>query len=192
MITSRTDLEISSQLDDLRPLLSEWLDLYSRACGEFPQVRDQYYLEQTLTGLIVAAGWSVGVPSVLEARVRRRIGSDNRGGRADVLLKIDGAVTALEAKIHWFNDRGGFEEVIAKLKEAHSDAKCLDKDLFARRLGICFGVIENGPTSLEQLIESSMSRARDEQVDILALSSMPSEVESVQYPGCLILGRIVG
>jgi hypothetical protein len=135
-------------VDYIGPLLKEWLDLFSIVSARFPQTRERYYFEQTLTGLLVAAGWRINVPGISEARVRKGLAANSRNGRADILLELNGILTAFEAKICWFDDNGGFEGVLGKLEDACSEAAWSDRDVDIRRLGICFGVFQRGGTPM--------------------------------------------
>jgi hypothetical protein len=185
-------MELTYRSEYLRPLLKEWSKLYSEVCKQFPQDGNAYYLEQSLSTLLVAAAWRIEVPGVTEVRVKRAYGGESRSGRADVFVKLDGEVTAIEAKICWFNDDGGLEETLARLRDACLDAASIDKNVAPRRIGLCFGIIERGTTPVAKLLEVSMQRARQENVDILVFAASPDEsLSTARYPGCLALGCVV-
>jgi len=103
-----TGLEVSKDAEDIRGLLHEFLQLYSLAALTFPQTRGRWYVEQSLTSLLVAAGWRLNIPCLAEAKTQRSGIAGDRDGRADVLMSLGGALTAFESKIHWFNDLGSF------------------------------------------------------------------------------------
>ncbi|MEK7438471.1 MAG: hypothetical protein AAB150_16475 [Pseudomonadota bacterium] len=190
MSTWNTGVDVSERAADLRPLLNEWVNLYSLACETFPQTRERWYVEQTLAGLIVAAGWHLDIRGISEVKTDRIGPANNRKGRADVVLDMTGTSTAFEAKIYWFNDPGGFETVLGKLEDACSEASSLEAAVADRRFGVSFGVMEKGGVPIEPLLQGSLARARDAALDFVAWSALITSQETVRYPGCLAIGRL--
>jgi len=190
MRTWHTGVEVSERTADLRPLLNEWVKLYSLACDTFPQTKERWYVEQTLAGLIVAAGWRLDIRGISEVKTDRLGPVNTRKGRADVVLDVTGTSTAFETKIYWFNNPGGLETVLGKLEDACSEASSLEAAVAARRIGVSFGVMEKGGVPIERLLQDSLARVHGAAHDFVAWSALIPSHKTVHYPGCLAIGRL--
>lgn len=191
MNRSTSGLVLSDPVADMQPLLDQWLKLYARSAAVFPQNRELWYVEQSLTALLVASAWTLGIPAVGEAKSQRVRLSRNSNGRIDMLVQFNNGPTAVECKIYWFNNMGGFETVLGKLEDAESDCRSIDSSFSGRRLALCYGVLEKGGDDIEDLLGSAINRSKVEGIDIIAWSIDASSPDSVQYPGCIVLGRVV-
>ncbi len=184
-------LVLADRVSDMRPMFDQWLRLYEQSNAVFPQTRELWYVERGLTALLVASAWNRELPAVGEVKSKRVRESGTGYGHIDAIIQLVGGLTAVEAKTHWFDDIGAFETVLGQLRAAESDARSIDPAFVGRRLALCFAVLQKGGLELQGLLSKAIDRAKSEQLDVLAWILDTSSPASVQYPGCLLLGRLV-
>ena len=183
-------LVLSERVTDARSLLDQWLTLYDRSNTAFPQTREVWYVEQTLTALMVAASWAVDIPAVGEVRSKRVRASGPSGGRVDVLVQLPDGRAAIEAKIHWFDNVDAFEAVLGNLEAAEIDARSVDPNFAGRRLALCSGVLEKGNSDLAKLLDLAINKATSMRLDVVAWVFSVVTPEVVRFPGGIVLSRV--
>ena len=190
-MTIISGVELTSAAQKLENIFGQWVKIYLSTHELFPQSEDVWYLEPTLTTMLVAAAWRCDVAAVGEVRSRRFRGGARSDGRIDCMLQISGRQVAVEAKIRWFDSVDGFDSVLGKLNDAEGDALSIDPSFQGQRLAICYGVIERRATDLSALLKSVLEKARGNSCDVLLWCLEDPTKNSSLYPGCVVIGKII-
>jgi len=171
----------------LKPAIKTWVDRVREIAQTFPQKEEEYYLEQTLTGLLAGTAWSYGIRAITEVRVKRTgMDREKNNGRLDLLLSTDKHRVAIEAKIQWDWTLIP-ENALAELQNACSEVASIEGDIADTRLGMLFFV--PWPTSEDQ-------RKQLSKVIVPCLSKMLVEAKAgyynatLPYPGAMLFAKM--
>jgi hypothetical protein len=180
-------IDVEPSANDLRPLLEQWLTNFERACEAFPQTEDAWYVERTLSSLLSAASWQLGVPSIIEAKAKR---PGTQHPKLDLLLHAETGAIAIEGKIAHIPYPDDVHRVKDALAEAVSDAASVEHRLAKRYFGVSFGVLEQQvpETDLAEVLWLAVQEARN-------IEPRPSLIAWVlldhdaRYRGCVVAAR---
>ncbi|MSQ59490.1 MAG: hypothetical protein EXR36_07565 [Betaproteobacteria bacterium] len=150
----------SGKPDGLEPVIQKWAELYENLDGAFPQSADSNYLEISLVGLLATAAWMEDIPANAEWPLIK--GDQTRRGRGDLLLKLSGRPTAIEAKIDWYGNLDKFDHILGNLRNAHQNATSIPEQVVENRYGVCFAVLEKQDPSSEELLDHAKAQMQEE------------------------------
>jgi hypothetical protein len=185
-------IEVAPRLKRFSPILEEWQSLIAQSALEFPQTEGSWYNERTLGGLLSAATWRRGIPSIVEAKTARRAATERNGaGHLDVLMRIDGRLAAFELKTKWFSDSDGAEGVLGVLESAFAEASGLGKN-YHWRIAIACGLLERHRTiTCRAVLDAALVCFRRIKPALLCWNLEDKPGVTGLFAGCISVGTLI-
>jgi len=182
-----SSVKLRASAEWLRPVLENWILLYEAACRAFPQTTTDWFLEPCLVGLLSAAAWQAGFPSILEAKCQRP-GRSKKNKQLDLLVLGPEGCFAFEGKIEYVAEELFMHRACTALREALDDASQCLHPLAHRYFGVSFGLLNDYHPSIDLsgVLTATLQHVQAHHPALDALAWVLFDQPGAAYRGCIL------